>query len=353
MAKAAKTDLEVVIAALNNAESYPTESHPASARTMLVEGLPHALPAAGQEPHRFQREFISLAGGLLAEARKGATAALEACEAKSKEEEVQFQAAEKERSAAAESTATARADFEAKTAELRGLEEQAALAEVDLAGLEEARDAVLRGREELKGRRQAVSAVAAALEEWESGKSEKPPTAKVVAFLEEAKVEKALLAAAPSALAVRPAERKAFDNVAMEEISKIIEHSGADLDEKLAAGEPEERQALAEALGAWAILDVARDRVKEAKAALTAARRTLRDAEATEATALDAETTRREAQGEALAQQSQAAEKIKELDEAVAALERVSEPAPEATEASAEAMEVEAAAPAEAAATGA
>lgn len=346
------SDMEKVLEVLTNATEYPAPAPP-SARSMLAEGLPHALAASGA--HSFQEEIAGLTAGMLAEVRASAESILaSACEQVS-EAEAQLRTVDDERVAAAERHSQAQAEAEAREA----ARDEAKATVKDNEALhkeaKQAESAYLHEKGLLSERKSQLDALAASIRAHEESQAE-APLDEIVAYLEEVGAEKALIAAVPGALERTPAERGAFDAITLAEVNELLSQSLASLAAEIAEGAQTERHASAEAMGAWAVLDISEGRSADAAAALCSAQEgqeaALAERQAAEALAQ----TRSAAVTDALVQRTLAEEKVSEAAGAEAALATLrSPPAPPAVEEEAapavevEAMEVEAAPEAEAA----
>lgn len=71
-----------------------------------------------------------------------------------------------------------------------------------------------------------------------------------------------LLAALPNALRCRPAECGAFDKIVVDEVSRFFSQKIAACEAQLAQGQESVDDAIAEHTGAWAILEMAREKVE-------------------------------------------------------------------------------------------
>lgn len=86
----------------------------------------------------------------------------------------------------------------------------------------------------------------------------------VCSYLNQENADAVLLAALPKALARRPAEYGVFDKIAIEEASRVMSEKLAKCTADLAQGEEQFEDVKAEYRGAWAILDLAREKVESA-----------------------------------------------------------------------------------------
>lgn len=334
MPRSQKTDLDVVLEVLADAESYPADGHTVASRGCLIAGLPHALARRpGEEAHKFQKGLVGLAEAALAAARATAAKALAAAEQEAKAAEEREDQAQVAACEAAEAVPARQAEREAKAAALPEIEAEVAAAEKYFRGLEEAKDAVLAERAVVKGRKEAADAAAVALEKLRTEEDvQDTDVARVVDYLREVDAEEALMAAGPHVLATRPSERREFDNSVLEEVGRVLAQTSAEAAERLAEGADGEAYAEAEALGAWAILDLAHEKKENARYAANVAKRAVKSAEDGEVAAKAAVESCRAEMSASLVQQTLAEARIKEVDAALAALARcVQAPAVEAT----------------------
>lgn len=235
---------------------------------MLAEGLPHALNV---NPHEYQQQLVTLTKETLEGARQEAVRA-------SSDLAVQATSAEERYMAAEEVCIRASTDVEAKKTNSQMATSAVAANQKEHKLAEDAKRAVLAEHDGLRDKKASIDSVVAALEQYEGGVSSEPPLTQVVAFLESMGAEKALVVAVPGALGATPAQRQGFDVVVMDWVKKTLVDEAAAANAALAAAAPAERDIAAQALGAWAVLDVARDRASEADSALAEAQATLAEA---------------------------------------------------------------------------
>jgi len=332
-----EADLGVVLKLLNTLES---EQYPASARTMLAEGLPHALPvpvaAAGVSPvqaavHGFQTKFVGYIEQLLAEAKERSTQDGAAAEAKRAETEAQLAEAEQGVAQAAKNVEGATAQVDAEKARIQELQAGAEQEEANHAACKAQGQQQKQEWEELRQLHESAKAVSEGalrmLEEDEGDEEVRASAAEAVAaYIEEQKAEKVLQAAAPLALSVKPSSRGNFDTITSKAVSALINKRVSALGEKVAAIEPVEKELKAETVGLWAIADCARDAVLEAKGELKTAGKALKELEAAHEQAQEKVTSEQEQMTLDQASKARAAEKEEEAAAASAALERLAKP---------------------------
>merc|ERR1712217_1011877 len=172
---------------------------------------------------------------------------------------------------------------------------------------------------DLTNRKNEIDTLLTNIEKFEKsdGAEGSPNVEGLLEYLTNAKAEPTLLAAVPSAMQTSPSARGRFDSLACTEVRKIIESDWAAIKEKLASKETEARQVKSEALGLWAIHEVASDRWMEAKGFLNQTKETAQGTK----TALQAAEAEVKQQQKALQaatlQQASAEKKVAELDEGI------------------------------------
>mmetsp|Transcript_2670 Transcript_2670/g.8281 ORF Transcript_2670/g.8281 Transcript_2670/m.8281 type:complete len:375 (+) Transcript_2670:77-1201(+) len=327
MGRTERTDLDTVLSVLADIKTYPGKGQTESSRNMLIAGLPFALRSpSGGEAHTFQKGLVGLTEAALAAMRAMAVEALEGCEEEARAADQRFSLAQVAVCDAAEAIPVKREEREVKAAAVKEVEAEVASAEKYFNGLEKIKEEVLTLRGEAKGRKKAADAAISALEKLKTESGEEQDTAAVMDCLSLVCAEQALMAAAPHALAAKPSERRQFDNTTLQEIARVLGQTSTKVEEELAAGAEGEADAEAEALGAWAILDIARERLGEAKFALNQTQRAIKAAESAEEAAKTNVESCRAAVSATLVQQTLTEARIQELDVAIAALARCARP---------------------------
>merc|ERR1719401_1684779 len=133
----------------------------------------------------------------------------------------------------------------------------------------------------------------------------------VVEFLEAQSAEKALIAALPAALSVGAQERNEFDKLTVEEALKQISSMRQRTEMTIREGAANAAFAEAEALGAWAILDVEQDAVRAADSAVMEAQAAVSHAESERSAAKTSVEDHRKALSSALVQEALAEDQTK------------------------------------------
>jgi len=321
-------DLQQVLRVLSDTDKYPAQ-HPSDARLMLAHGLPEALPLFGEEQHQYQKDIVDLTEKVLDELLQACTEASLNSAAVIQECEAQLANCKADHDNAVSVTAAARGESKEKIAahvlakkQLVGFE-----AEQELVG--QNHNEVATQLSELQAKKQNADEIVKALEDNQVGTSPADVSLAnlVTEYLQSVKAEKALIAAVPGVLKCQPSERRGFDALAFETIKEVVCQSANALSTEVATAAKEERYAEAEALGAWAVADVERDKLNKLSDARAEAQRNLQQAEAAEAAAVHAAASQVEAVRKAVADQTAAEEKVTELKQQILeAFERLKSP---------------------------
>lgn len=316
-------DLTQVQQVLESAEGYPS-----AARQMLLEGLPHCI-AGADERHAYMDQFGELLGEAITELTGLANEKQAACDKAVAEAEAEAMEAKAAHEAAAAAAEAAKGAAEARRAEAAAQQKAVNAAQKEHKQAEKQGNQESRERTKLREHHSKLVSVSEGslrmLQEdgWEDEEVMTAAVHAVQECLEAIGAENVLLAAAPSALGKRVADRKPFDEITVGAVSEVLAKHVAQLGEEIAKMEPAEKEAQAELLGLWAIADVARDN-------LTKAQELAAEAEAASEAAADAES---EAQAQAkvqqkvlkaaVAEQEAACEQVAALGAAQAAMARL------------------------------
>jgi len=272
----ASADVQVVTQALRGLDDRPE-----GLRQMLVEGLPFAVIPADGEQHRYLAEVQAMIRDELSRAHRAAAERAAQCQAEVLGSQAKHKELEEAVAAAAAAEESSKAEVARTADELRNAEVQSEYEDrmcMTAKTTEEALsndDAALReARGEAAGLRDgALRALSDGA--WRDDAEKEEQIAAVQAYLRSIRAEPALVAAAPGALGRAPGSRAAFDGTTVDAIGKTIESRLACIDADLAAGVPALKEAHAEALGGWAICELARERVSDAQAELSRAKEQL------------------------------------------------------------------------------
>jgi len=331
MPRKTPSDLEVVAAVLADSAEYPSATA-ASMRSMLATGLSDIVSALEDKTGETE-----LPGELLELVRKVLQDASAHCLTGLKQREADAAAALAQCEASDAARDLASAALEEKMAQLQGLKTELAAAKAaekkekcSYSEVQATTQEILDGHAALQAQLTLSTRMAHAARGLQAGlqAGELSPTVEsVLEYLAENGAEQALQAAARSAFERSPAERRPFDVVALEALVANLAAYQAAASEKVTLSTPSAEQARAEVLGAWAILDVARDQIiclkesiGEAEQALELASQSFSAAE-TEAKAL------RKALSGCLVQQTLTESSAAEISDALAALARIADAA--------------------------
>jgi len=322
-----RADLATVTKAIAEIDGFPE-----AARSMLLDGLPHAFTVADDGkslPHAMQASFIKLVASALEDANaQAAKSRVEACTAE-KDAQHELQTCEKDLAEADEAAKVAAEGVTAKTQLTADVSKVVREAENEHNQAERAGQAAAKAWQQIREERKRAADVAQgslhvlATGAWEDEDTRSAAMKAVVEHLQAIEVDNVLATAAPLALEVRPAKRARFDNLTVDTISAVVNKGLSALDEKLAAIAPEEEESRAELLGLWAIADVARDQVTKAERSLSDAQATSMLANATLASATTKLSEQKEMISLFASQQAVFEAKVADCKHALAALERL------------------------------
>lgn len=302
-------------------------------KIMLLEGLPHAAKEGCS--HAYQKEFMSLAGGVLAGSKRSSTeeaasidAALKALEGDLEVLKATEAESTKAVEEATEATEAAKATCEeaakvAKEAEKEHEVEQAASAFF-----------LKKRQQDMQERSRVAAIVEGALRMlvdggWDDEEIKAESLTAVEGLLGDVKADKVVMAAAPHALCKKPDDRMQYDTMVVDEVAKTLPAHLSDLESKLKASEEEEVNKTSEILGLWAIADCARDSSKAAGVALLLAQEKQSLAELELNGGRKRAIAQEEQVAESAAKRARVTERLAAVEEAEAAVGRLAAGAPE------------------------
>lgn len=238
---------------------------------MLIAGLPHAAEEAPEKRHKFQRLLLDLMTAALQDSkeRTAATQATTAVKLQDAAAELEARKARAREAVSSEELAAEalKGKIAARSAahdEVKKGEEKLRPADAEKARVDKKLDVLKQERDK------AAFVVEATLNllrkgEWDESEAREESIDTLRKFLKEIKVEDALIASMPGVYHLKPGDRRAFDQVVEQAIEKATADHVAKLNElfEKEAGEAEEVKV--EALGLWAMLDVAKDSVSAAE----------------------------------------------------------------------------------------
>merc|ERR1712032_543978 len=146
---------------------------------------------------------------------------------------------------------------------------------------------------------------------------------KVQEYLRSIRAEPALVAAVPGALGCKPDKRAGFDRTTINSINSVIESALARLDADIAASATMLKEISAEALGAWAILEVAKERTSDVRVELVRAQELLSDSTHAHQSAEGNVSNSVKSQSDLRVQEKLAGESVSSLSKAIDALSRL------------------------------
>lgn len=290
---------------------------------MLREALPHAVAPcpAGETRHDFQVKIIDCVRRALADAHAAAevqaAASREASEAARAQEAEAKVVAERAQEVASAAGAEVKAKAEALAiAETKVREEQTWKKSIELEA-----QRVLEAHTERETRKAEIEALVAFFDGAAALSVEAAES--IATFLTAKRAEKTLVAAVPAALALVPDARSQFDNLVVDSAKTALHDALVEAQAALDAGAEAAKYAEAESLGAWAVLDCARDRATAADATLSAAKAALVDAQSVQEAKVAAVAAATERLQVALVEQTLAEDKPSGITKAQQALERL------------------------------
>lgn len=319
--KLSSSSLSTVIDALFLAEPLGN-----SVKTMLLEGLPHAVKDGCSHP--FQKELVGLTDKVLKSSKEQVAEHLAVAEAnleKAQQELVVLKTAELATKMAAEEAASSSAAAEdaAAAAALAAAEADAEHQEV-----KRTHQSFLAYFAEQQEERSRVAAVEdGAFRLLVQGERDSETTIQaadvVDKMLRESKAERVLVAAASHALCLLPENRGHYDTMVVEAVAKVLAGRLSDLDQGVRDAEPELHQKKAEIVGAWAIADCAQDNSAAAAAALVSVLTTQADAQAELANRQKRAAEQEEIISERVAKHARTGLQLGQADEALAAVAKI------------------------------
>lgn len=338
---AAMTEMQVVVEALACDEAFACDGAASSAaRTMLVEGLAHALSSTLEERHEHQNALVSMAAGVLVAGNKAALAESKGLREQAESVQCRKEEAQGVVAEAAGALAERELAIEAAVASLDRAEQEVKDAQVWHKQAAKVEAAATDAASALELQKAEVDGLVASIAAFEDGSSQDSPAQAVADFLTEHRAEPALVAAAVPCLQLAPAQRGAFDAETATEIGEVLAGRASALTEQLASARAHQASVAAEALGLWAIFSVAQDGAAKAAAVLAAARAAAEEAKAAEASAQQALKEQEAAFTSAMVSQTLAEERAKQMEAAAVAFERLRCPPPVVEESKSEEADV-------------
>eukprot|EP00927_Polykrikos_kofoidii_P048948 TRINITY_DN43108_c0_g1_i1.p1 TRINITY_DN43108_c0_g1~~TRINITY_DN43108_c0_g1_i1.p1 ORF type:complete len:349 (+),score=79.54 TRINITY_DN43108_c0_g1_i1:28-1047(+) len=265
----AASDLDNVLSVMNSFEAQD------SSMKMFSLGLPSALEGPDAERHAYQVEFIRLLRDALQRFRDQTAHELETTRQHIHRARVEHEELMRKEKCAVGTEEAVRAEVDAKMGEIAGSTRLLEQFEQAFNEAKKVETGVLSYRAELQHLRDAAAAVKDSElcmlvgENWVSGDQCEDSIAGVGQLLVRLNVEQVLVAAMPAVFRVKPSERGSFDKVVEQGVIDAIVRKINSVDQELADGAAELDHISSAALGAWAILEVAKEEVLNAKTELT------------------------------------------------------------------------------------
>lgn len=234
--------------------SLPLEG---SLSEMLCAGLPHALELTNQERHPMASTVLAMAKEVLA----GAQTESQDTEATSKAEvdaaQADLNACQAAVASASESLAAAQAAVGERKEALGESKNGVSREEHEHKRAEADEKSRAKVAARLEKRRREVATLTAQLGVKGSANA-------IETWLEEAKADPVLIASVSPVLEKEPADRVGFDLTVISALQTFLKERAASLDKEVEREAENQADAHATAVGAFAILDLARDAVKDA-----------------------------------------------------------------------------------------
>lgn len=240
---------------------------PEAVKQMFLTGIPHAF---GPESHQYQKELASLLRKQLETSRALATDAQQSTAHNVKEAQTLLDTCHAEVQNIQSSEDAARALLDEEVAALEQSKATVLEEESLCKNAKSSKECVSderQGHETAKAEAESVKNGSFQMlldGGWEDEEVRDACIAGVCNYLQEQHGDAVLLAALPKALSFAPAQRGPFDTMTVDAALQTITEKVSTLTEQLAAGEEKYQDAEAEYLGAWAVLDMARDQEKTA-----------------------------------------------------------------------------------------
>jgi hypothetical protein len=158
---------------------------------------------------------------------------------------------------------------------------------------------------------------------WEDDETRDYAVMNVQEHLKLCGVEKVLVETAPKSLEKRPDDRGAFDKATVDHVAEVLKQRVTGLEAELQAGADAAMEARVEALGMWAVADIARDKAAKAEVLKVEAQGTLHDASVKHKSLNKQVADRERKVSTCLANLTLFGEKAKHIEAAKAAFERL------------------------------
>lgn len=258
--QAMKMDLELVMQLLLEGDGCPM-----AARAVMSEGFPHVAVDPCSKRHRYHEEFMHLVQDTLQDAKwcmlEKQSSAEESSTVENEMSDLHMLSEKmaREKESAHDAFRTKVALLEEARSEVKKWEQEHKKVQATSENLE--KDA-----NDLKKELEQVSSIIDGSLRmlldggWEDDEMKTDSVEAVREYLVAIGVDTVLITAAPHALAITPERRAPFDKVTVEHIVEVLQEEKNKIEANVAKVAPDVELARAEALGVWAILDIAREK---------------------------------------------------------------------------------------------
>jgi len=296
-----------------------------AARSMLVDGLPHAVVTASGARHHFQEEMINLAATVFESARVQAATEVDGHAAKAEAIRGDIATAQQGVEVASGIRAAAETVKQDKIRDVSDADIEAQNAEIEHL---EADKLARKDRDDLTAQQMQKATLdnSVALVSMSQDGLSADHVSAVVAELKTIGAETSLIAGAAFALTLPSAKRGLFDAVTINEISQILKNYGTELVASISLAAEKVRDTEAQALGLWALFDVSREAHVAALQAQAEAETSLEAAMTGEKAAKTVVTQIEASFSNAMVEQTLAEERVRQLVEAQRCLEVLRSP---------------------------
>lgn len=284
---------------------------------MLAEGLVHALQDRPEDRHDLQNALLKMVAQVLTSARSESQLEAEkTCQQKVDAAQVDLNTCKTAVANASEALAHAQANAQAKKEKLEECRRQSSNEEDEHKRVESLDQEKSNEVAVFDAGKQEVVALLEKMSEPGSGEALLP-------YLRSANAEGPLLAALQSVLKKEASDRIGFDEVALTHLQNFLEKKTAEWDSKIETSGIAKANIHAEALGAWAVKEVAKQHLQEAVDELAAAEKAVITADQVLKDAKNAEQQQDGVLAHYLTDLTLAGERVRQCGEALESLARL------------------------------
>mmetsp|Transcript_1503 Transcript_1503/g.4500 ORF Transcript_1503/g.4500 Transcript_1503/m.4500 type:complete len:333 (+) Transcript_1503:70-1068(+) len=277
MARTAKADVDAISELLRQSGTVH-----AGAKQMLLDGLPRAVPAEGQQRHAMQEQFVKLAQSALLDLKRMADERLDAFQSAVTNISADIEVAKEAEAAAEQKVEAASAVVEERSqqvdvrcAALRRTHEERTSAEFVMG-------TVLEKCTELEAHKSEILSLLEGPFDmllqggWEDEEVRDSVIGSVTKLLGGMQAETSLVAATTKALALRPGSRAEFDKLTTATVGEVLRERVKSTDQQLQAKAHEREDVTAQALGLMALSEREDEEVMQARSKLAEAKEALK-----------------------------------------------------------------------------